>query len=508
MIEPRTPHRPTTQWIKRSLWVIVALGILMAVAVVMRSNGPRARAINEAALISATKAYSGRVVVTIMQPAMVIHHQAIPLAASSSGSISQVLVHEGQFVKGGQPLVIMENPTVTEQLVQAQENLSLDQAKLQQAESPLSPSQAAANQQALVAAQKNIALTQRTLTEVRSSSSPTSVAVVNAQKALAFAESPSSPDQAAIVNAENAVSSAQSNLKQAAAMGNTSQMAQARAELSTAQAALGSAKAALAQTILQGKNALALAEANQASAAQSAQNAVTSSQMNWEKIQSSNTVGQPTPSQMATLKSQVTMAQSAVAAAQTTVQALTIRSPIDGIVTQLNANVGQTANPTVPFMTILGRSLQLTVNIPVSLADSDPLYVGETVQATAANGQHAAAVINTIAPSAATLALDQLILTLPSSGTFQAGQTVSVTLPLQTARGVVVPNAALISQSQSRGTVDVVRGRALFPTTVKIVLHGANTSVVGSLRQGTLVANPANGAFTQDMPIRIAQAQK
>lgn len=482
------PHKfRTTQ---TTLVVLLGVALIAVGILAVRPGSHTATLKSLPPLVSTIHVHRGTVVVRSAVVATVTEATALTVNPATSGQISSLNVALGQKVTTGQTLMKLTNTTINAQVSQAQANVAAAQARLQQAEPNAVET---SNQAALAQTHNQVVQTQQALQQIEESTSPQSVAVTNARVALGFTESAASPQEVSITQTQQALSQLQAIPVPNRTTNYASQLAQA-------EAALAQAQASLQQTITAEQANLSVALAQKNAAINAAQSAIVSSQEAATKLQSTLQGAATSPSALSSLQAGVQAAEAALAAAQTIQDSLVITSPVPGVVTSLNATLGQNVSPSTPLMTIGASMLQLTATVPVSQLGA--VHPGTQVEAVGSTGGRTTVSLTSITPSPATPVLDIIDLGVPTPNRLQSGQNWTVFLPQQSQTGIIIPNSALIAGPGNDGTVDVIRHQLLSPVHVIIKLQGANHTVISGLAPDALVANPANGAFGNHSKIR------
>jgi HlyD family secretion protein len=321
----------------------------------------------------------------------------VVLAPELGGRVKEVLVHEGDAVQAGQPLVRFDDSLLQAQLSQAQASLQLAQANYDLAARGPTPEQrqlaiASAQseltnaQQALQALSDHASLNQAQLTQsvasidkardkaqqtldsVVTEANPVDIdaawaSVVIAQDKLEKAQEDYAPYenkdqsnltravfQARVAAAQKQYDSMVERYNNLVGTANQYDLALARAEVGLAEARLADAKRQVEQ-LVDGidPDALALAQAR-----------LKTAEANLVVAQA-----EPSGEQLAAAQAQVEVAQGALEVIQAQIAKLVIAAPNDGVVLIRSAEPGEVLVPGAPLITLIQlEDLTITVYIP------------------------------------------------------------------------------------------------------------------------------------------------
>jgi membrane fusion protein (multidrug efflux system) len=160
-----------------------------------------------------------------------------PIAPNISGTVQKVLVKDGDFVKAGQPLVVLEDQDLNLKVQQAEANLETAKAELKSATDTL-PLTQNTNVSQVQQAESNLAAKQAAITAAQTNVNQAESGVSSAQAKVTQAKSGISAAQAQVRQAQSGVAAAQSKVKQAASGISAAQakVAQAQVEVNKNQA--------------------------------------------------------------------------------------------------------------------------------------------------------------------------------------------------------------------------------------------------------------------------------
>lgn len=258
-----------------------------------------------------------------------------PVSAQITATVQQVQVQAGDYVKAGQPLVVLEDQDL--------------QLKVQAAEAALSNAQAQ-----LASATDTVSLTQQTQPaqeqQAQANLAAKTSAIDAAQAAVAQAQAQIATRQAAVTQAQTQVHQTETDyhryqsLYQAGAI-SAQQFDSARSSYDNAQASLTAAQ----QAVRQAQAELASAQAQRQTSlaeAKAAQEQVRETQASAQTV----TVKQD---QQAQAQAQVKQAQADLDLARQQLTYTVIPAPVSGYVGQLTAQVGQKVQPGQPLLAVV-----------------------------------------------------------------------------------------------------------------------------------------------------------
>ena len=276
---------------------------------------------------------------------------------ASSGTVQSVSVQVGQTVAVGTTLAALDATLLSAQVLQAQASLASAQAKLAQDRAGATPQTLTAAQNAIAAAQVNANNAQTSLADtqaINAQSVAVAQAAATAAQALVNADEATTPpsptlaaDQAALTAANNALAAARAKAQQSNDQAAAS-LATARQQLSSANSSLASLRTSTPASTLQMDDA------------------------------------------------QIQIAQANVNTMQHQLNGATIKSPIAGVVSQVNISAGQSVSgggagtgTSSSYAIVVYSPGSYEVTGTVSDAQVNLVAVGQTVQVTPAGSNQA-----------------------------------------------------------------------------------------------------------------------
>jgi HlyD family secretion protein len=255
-----------------------------------------------------------------------IESDQVNVTAEVGGRIEAIAADEGGPVTAGEPIVRLDPALLNAQLTQAQDAVDTAQAQLTQIRNGPSPSEVSAAQAAVLAAQQNYdkvktGPTQDQLAQLKAAVDNAKAVLDQAQAAYDRVGGASNPfigmskESAALQQATSSYTAAAAAIDEARSHPTTSELAAAQSQVLQAQAAL---------------DRLA-----------------------------------PTADAIAVAQAQVRQAQDALAVLQVQASRLTIASPLNGVVAQRVAHVGEIAEPGASLLTVTQLDpVRLTIYVP------------------------------------------------------------------------------------------------------------------------------------------------
>jgi HlyD family secretion protein len=399
----------------------------------------------------------------------------VTLAFEVAGRVSQVLVQEGQQVKTGDALVLLDDADLDLQVRSAKAALAVAQAQVDQvqagpqqaqidaAQGQVAAAQAAADQ---AVAQRDELLAGATEAQIKAAEAALQSARVSYNQVragpsasdLALAQATLDKANAALAQAQAAydrvrdradvgqlpeslaLQSATIDLQQAQASYDALSGHPTAAELSAAAAQVAQAEAQLAQLEAGFEPKQRAAQA----AVDAAQAQLTISQAQLDLLLAGASAAEITAAQ-----ARVEQAQVAVYSALLAQNRAVLTAPIDGVVAYVGVEVGEYAGPQAPALTLLGES-QFSIEADVDEADIGSMAIGQEVQITfdAFPGEALTGRVITIAPQASidlgVVSYRVTIETEPTGLPLRAGMTANAEVVKQKREGVLlVPNVAI-----------------------------------------------------------------
>ncbi|WP_016952950.1 HlyD family secretion protein [Anabaena sp. PCC 7108] len=258
-----------------------------------------------------------------------------PLSAKIPATVQQILVKDGDYVKAGQSLLILEDQDLNLKVQQAEAAMAEAQAQLKEAKDTVS-----------ITSQTNPTQVQQAQSNLAAKASAVSAAQANINQALAKVET----NQAGVTQAQTAVNRTQADFhryEQLYREGAISaqQLDTARAAYENAQAELTAAKKTVTQSQAEVKNAQAQQQSARAEVA-TAQGQVA------EKSVFGQTVTVQKDQQEQAL-AQLKQAQATLELARQQLNYTVMKAPISGYVGQLTAQVGQKVLTGQPLLSVV-----------------------------------------------------------------------------------------------------------------------------------------------------------
>lgn len=286
-----------------------------------------------------------------------------PIAAKIPATVQKVLVEEGDQVQAGQPLIILEDPDLPLQVQQAEAELANAKAQLQSAVDTVK-----------LTNQTNPLQVQQSQAKLAASLS----AVNAAQASINQAQATIDTNQAKVAQVQTEVNKTQSDYRRYEALYREGAIAAqqfdlARAAYKNAQANLTAANKTVAQSRAELNNAQAqrqkaLAEAD------AARGQVQETQVSGRNV----TVQQDQQKQA---QAQVARATAALALARQQLKYNTIKSPVNGYVGQLTAQLGQKVQVGQPLLSVVPlQTEQVYVEANFKETGLGKLRIGEAAE--------------------------------------------------------------------------------------------------------------------------------
>ncbi len=503
----------------RLLAVLAAVILLVVVAgLIVDRSASRA-----APLPATVKVARGELVAKVNGSGSVAAEQTVSLPFQASGTVTGVLVKEGDTVQAGQALAKLDDRSLQLQVTSARAGLDSARARLAQAQS------GNARPEDLAAAQAQVAAAQASLDKLTQGASQADVAsaqaaVQSAQAAYSAAVNAAGTNSsqfeaaaAALDKAQAALQQAQSAYDQVKSAPNIGMLPQslqlqqatidynqakanyeslsktagsdAQAKINSAAAQLAQAKANLAN-LTPAKEDVAAAQAN-----------LDSAKANLAKLTAPATENDVKVQQAA-----VTQAESQLQQAQLALDDATLTAPFGGVVAQVNVVPGSPAGPTSPAVRLINRN-PLHVDLRLSENDVAQVQLGQPVNLTIASlaGWQTDGKVSYVAPAADNsngVVTYAVRVSFPDDDPkVKIGMTAD--LQIVTARKqdvLLVPSTALLPKGSGRAvqvvTTDAQGKSSIQEVDVQTGLgDGTQTEVVSGLSEGQeIVALPDNGA--------------
>ncbi|MEE3715128.1 HlyD family secretion protein [Tumidithrix elongata RA019] len=258
-----------------------------------------------------------------------------PISCKISATVQQVLVKDGDYVKAGQPMIILENQDLTLNLQQAQAKLQAAKAQVQSAIDTVQ-----------LTSQTHSTQVQQAQAQLVVSQSSIRAAQANVNQA----EAAIAANQAKVAQAQTEVNKAQADFRrytdlyQGGAV-SAQQTESVKAAYENARANLAAANRIVEQAQAERSNAQAQLQKAEAEAE------VTKGQAAETDVAGQNVVVQQDQKQIA--QAQVAQANADIALAQQQLEYTIIKAPVSGYVGKLTAQVGQKVQPGQALMSVV-----------------------------------------------------------------------------------------------------------------------------------------------------------
>ncbi len=266
------------------------------------------------------------------------------------------------------------------------------------------------------------------------------------------------------------------------------------------------------QRVRAGSPLVAFEQAPFLAAAQSAQAALVAAERNYERarrLADAGIVPRKDADQAAT---ELAQARAAAALARRSAQLATLRSPISGVVTRLNAPLGASVDPTQPIVEVadLG-ALDIIFNVSPSDAArvapgaSVTLSAGESARGEPLGVGHITDVGGTVDSATRTVAVRALA--PPTARPLRIGETIFGQIATAVhARAIVVPVAALVPDGDGFKVFVVTTGNIARERKVSVGRRTETSAeIMSGLAAGELVVT--DGAYGLEDSVRVVQAR-
>jgi HlyD family secretion protein len=506
------------------LLVVVGALVILAVIAGLTVN---ARAGRAAPLPATVKVTRGELVAKVTGSGSVAAEQSVSLPFQASGTVTEVLVKEGDVVEAGQALVKLDDRNLQFQVASARAALDSAQARLAQAQNGNArPEDLAAAQAQVTSAQANLdkaarggTATDRTSAQAAVRSAQTAYdAAVNAagatnsqfesaaatwQKALAALRQ-AQADYDRVTGQPNAGMLPQSlKLEQA-----TVDYEQAKANYESLSKTVGSdAQAKVSSAAAQ----LAQAQANLAKLAPGKEDvAAAQASLDAAKANLAKLTAPATASDLVIQQAAVTQAESQLKQAELALENATLKAPFAGVISLVNVVPGSAANPATAALRLINRN-PLHVDLRLSENDVAQIRLDQPVKLTIGSlaGWRADGNVGFVAPAAddsnGVVTYATRVKFADSDPQVKVGMTADLEIITDRKPDVLlVPNTALLPKGSGR-VVQVVSTDAKGKPVIKEVdvqiglSDGIQTEVVAGLSEGQeVVALPDNGVSRQN----------
>lgn len=491
--------------------LLLAAGVIGAVLLFV-ARPKLSAAPNEAASVSTAVISRGSIEQTVSATGNVAPQSKVTLSFESSGRIAQILVKEGQQVKAGDALAGLDTTSLQFQIAQAQASLASAQARLRQAQEPVSAEDLASAQAALASAQASYDRTQ---------AGPSKEDLASAQAALdsakaSYEEVRAGPKAADLASVQAALDNAAASLQQAQAAydrvkdradiamrSEALNLQAATIEYERAKAAYNAARnhptpselAAARAKVRQAEASLAQLK----SSPTASELAAAAAQVAQARAQLAQLEAQPNADEVTVAQANVDQAQVSLQEAQSQLDKAVLKAPFDGTVVAVNVEQGEWGSPGSPAF-VLDNTSALFVDIQVDEVDVAQLAEGQTVHLrfSALNGQTVDGTLAHIAPTATNAggaqAYDARIAFAAGALPVRLGMTSEVSIVAARADdALLAPNRAITADREA-GRYYVTVQRALGATeTVEVQIglrDGQYTQILAGLNEGDQLVLP------------------
>ena len=509
--------RLSGRWITVGI-VFIVVAILAALAI----NGRPQRA---SAIGSSTVPVTRQnLTATIAGSGSVTAEQSLNLPFQMSGTVTEVLVKEGDTVQAGQVLARLDDRNLQLQVASARSSLESAEARLAQAQ------QGNAKAEDIAAVQAQLASAQATYNKTANGPSAADKAsaqasVRSAQAAYDAAVKSAGTSTSQLESASAALQKAQANVQQAQAkydqVASNPDIARRPEALSLQTATIDyqQAKAnydSLSQTsgadaqskIASAAAQLAQARANLAKLTPTAEDlAVVKANLDQAKANLAKLTAAATATDLQIQQAAVTQADQSLQQAQLNLENATLKAPFAGIVAQINMDPGSPANAATAAIKLINRN-PLHVDLKLSENDVAQVQLDQPVKLTiqSLGGWETDGKVSFIAPAADTsngVVTYAVRVSFPDNDPkVKVGMTADLDIVTARKDGVLlVPNTALLPKGAGR-VVQVpatdAQGRPTTPREVEVTTglsDGTMTEILSGLSEGDQVISlPDNGA--------------
>jgi HlyD family secretion protein len=444
---------------RRGRWIgagsaVIVIGLIAALVINRTSSG------SSTATVTTTTVTRGNVVATVAGSGSIAAAQALDLAFQTSGSVTQVLVKEGDSVTAGQPLAQLDTRDLELQIASAQAALASANTKLSQTkDGNLQPADITAQNASVASAQAQLRSAQAQLAalknpnadKISSAAATVRQAELDLQAQTDNSSASKTKAQQDLQKATDSLTQAQSQYatalknwqyvqdtgndptnpsttnaagKKVANKLNDTQRQQYADTYIQAQAALHSAETAVQQAqvsydnarqaepnnIQQAETKLADAQAQLTALQNPSKTDIAQAQAGVDQAKASLTQAQAnlakltapgTATDVDIQQASITQAEQSLKQAQLKLDQATLKPPFDGVVTAVNIVPGSTASSATAAISMLDRS---TLHVDLKLSENDvaKVQLGQPVTLTidALKDWKAAGTVSYIAPSA------------------------------------------------------------------------------------------------------------
>ena len=514
---PRRRAGLSGRWLIGGIALIV---VAIVVAVVISGVSRRSTSVGPAT-IPVTR---GDLVATVAGSGSVAAEQILNLPFQTSGTITEVLVKEGDGVEAGQVLARLDDRYLKLQVTSARSGLDSATARLAQAEhGNARPEDIAAAEASLSSAQANFEKVSKGATVTDLASAQAAVRSAQAARDAALKSAGTSDSQ--LRSAASALQKAEAGLRQAQASydrvsGDTNiglrpealTLQNATTDYEQAKAnyqSLSSTAGTDAQSKVESAAAqLAQAKANLAKLTPRSEDvAAAQASLDQARANLAKLTSPATPTDLVIQRAAVTQAEQSLKQAQLNLDNATLKAPFAGIVAQLNIVPGSIANSATPAIKLINRN-PLHVDLKLSENDVAQVQPNQPVKLIiqSLGGWETDGKVSYIAPAADNsngVVTYAVRVSFPDNDPkVKVGMTADLNIVTAQRPGVLlVPNTALLPKGTGR-VVQVpatdAQGRATTPREVEVktgLSDGALTEILSGLSEGQqVIALPDNGA--------------
>jgi HlyD family secretion protein len=506
----------------------IAVGIVLIVVAILAAlfingRGQRASATGQ----STVPVTRGNLTAAVAGSGSVAAEQTVNLAFQTGGTVTDVLVKEGDMVQSGQALARLDDRALQLQVTSARSALESAQARLTQAQ------QGNAKPEDIAASEAQMASAQASYDRVAKGPSAADLAsaqaaVRSAQAAYEAAGKSAGTSSSQLESAAAALQKAAASLHQAQAKYDqvasnpdiarrpeslslqtaTIDYQQAKANYDSLSSTTGTdAQSKIASAAAQ----LAQARANLAKLTPTAEDlAVAKASLDQAKANFAKLTAKATETDLQIQQAAVAQAEQSLQQAQLNLDNATLKAPFAGVVAQLNIVPGSTANNATPALKLINRD-PLHVDLKLSENDVAQVELDQPVKLTiqSLDGWQTDGRVSYIAPAADTsngVVTYAVRVSFPDNDQqVKVGMTADLNIVSAQRDGVLlVPNTALLPKGAGR-VVQVpandAQGRPTAPREVEVktgLSDGTLTEILSGLREGEqIVALPDNGAVRQ-----------
>jgi HlyD family secretion protein len=506
----------------------IAVGIVLIVVAILAAlfiNGRGQRA--AASGPGTTPVTRGNLTAAVAGSGSVAAEQTVNLAFQTGGTVTDVLVKEGDTVKTGQALAKLDDRALQLQVMNARSALESAQARLAQAQQGnAKPEDLAAGEAQLASAQANYDKVAKGPSAADLASAQAAVRSAQAAADAAAKTAGTSSSQlesaaAALQKTEASLRQAQANYDRVASNPDIARRPEALS-LQTATIDYQQAKAnydSLSQTtgtdaqskIASAAAQLAQARANLAKLTPTAEDlAVAKANLDQAKANFAKLTAKSTETDLQIQQAAVSQAEQSLQQAQLNLDNATLTAPFAGVVAQINIVPGSTANNATPALRLINRD-PLHVDLKLSENDVAQVQLDQPVKLTiqSLDGWQTDGKVSYIAPAADSsngVVTYAVRVSFPDNDPkVKVGMTADLNIVTAERPSVLlVPNTALLPKGTGR-VVQVpatdAQGRPTTPREVEVktgLSDGTMTEILSGLSEGQQVITlPDNGAVRQ-----------